>query len=1137
MDSTVRVIFLGDASSAIRSVSTLEGRMGSLGGTAARTGKILAGAIGISLVGGLAKATSLAIGFDRSMRNVNSIAKVNEASFQRLEKRVLALSKATGQGPKVLADGLYDIVSSGFKANDAIKILAVSAKAATAGMTDTATASKAVVAVLNAYHLGADKARGVSDVLFQTVNKGVLTFSELSQQIGDVLPYAAKLNVPLTDIGGALATITLHGVNAAEGATQLKQVMASIIAPSKGLNKQLHDMGYESGQSALKALGFQGVIRKLSDASKGNAATLHDWFPNIRALSGFFGISGKNAKQLADNIRSMSNASKGAGATNKAFAEQGKSIAVQYDKASEALAAAGVKLGTTFFPVLATGITKLADFAGWLDKLAGQHTIQAKLEFAGQGLLGAGKSIKDLLLGGQKQIAVPAVLAFNMRQGGTGTVPTQGLVQEIAKGIQRGIESTDWSRIGQSLSDKIGDATRDQAKGHNWNDVARSLTTGLVGTLSSLNEEFARDVARQIGRLITGAIDGAIHLSLGDIKTGFKTLGMAMIAAFRVYVGGAFGFATGLIEGLTGKRFSGSVRQLVESIPGVIKNAAEGVPAAALAIADAIVRGIKSAPGKLVGLAGDLAGAIQPALGQAAKDAYGWALHIGEQIASGVLHGLAGLPGKIAGAIGIGGSGKGKTLPGGQQNPRFTKSAAGNFIDRPMLSVVGEDAPRWPEWIIPSNPQHRGRALGLLSQAQSALGLPGFAKGGGPSGHHYTGHQTRRRGAVNLKGVLGQAKSSLASLTAVQQSISDASRRYDQTDRAFGATDEQFTIDVPDDPNDPSGSTHPAINQPGINARVAELNELVTQKNGILALLEQERQAIDDAITKVQKAIDDLLDAIKQLEAKAKAEAAAARQERAAAASDRASVNRKGGLAQQLADEQAKKKPSASVIAGLQKQIKAAGHSADAHDAAAGRHDTNQGRLHDQASAKAGQVSDLRGTLADLGTQRHDQPFDVQDQQIDLQYLQAEIARDTATTVSPFTPGATVTDAGGASTSASSLVNDLMAQIQRMTEALGLQGAQQGVLGAFPSFASGAIHIPNDMVAQLHAGESVRTADQTASDSRNGATGPNVVELHLSGALETLHDMIDVRVVSQVPTIVQKIGRSADTLRRSNMLT
>jgi len=101
------------------------------------------------------------------------------------------------------------IVSSGFKANDAIKILRVSAKAATAGLTDTATATKAINAALNAYHLQATDARKVCNVLFETVNKGVLTFEELAQNMGDLVPAAAPLGVTLEEVGAAIATIML----------------------------------------------------------------------------------------------------------------------------------------------------------------------------------------------------------------------------------------------------------------------------------------------------------------------------------------------------------------------------------------------------------------------------------------------------------------------------------------------------------------------------------------------------------------------------------------------------------------------------------------------------------------------------------------------------------------------------------------------------------------------------------------------------------------------------------------------------------------------------------------------------------------------------------------------------------------
>lgn len=55
--------------------------------------------------------------------------------------------------------------------------------------------------------------------------------------------------------------------------------------------------------------------------------------------------------------------------------------------------------------------------------------------------------------------------------------------------------------------------------------------------------------------------------------------------------------------------------------------------------------------------------------------------------------------------------------------------AQGGTITRPMM-VVGEEAPKHPEFIIPTNPAYRGRAVGLFGQLGKQLGIPGFALGG-----------------------------------------------------------------------------------------------------------------------------------------------------------------------------------------------------------------------------------------------------------------------------------------------------------------------------------------------------------------------------------------------------------------------
>ena len=326
----------------------------------------IGGALGLSVaLVGLGKA---AVNFDASMRNVNSIAKLGETQLGALQKQVLALSKETGRGPKDLADGLYDIVSSGFSATDAVTVLAASSKAATAGLTDTATATKATTAALNAYHLGAGEARRVSDVLFQVVNKGVLTFGELAQNMGDLVPAAAPLGVSLEEVGAAMSTITLQGVPASEAATRVKSVMLQLASPTKELSGLLQANGFASGEAAIKARGFAGVLALLDKATRGSVTETSKLTPEIRALLGVVGLTGKNAATYTEHLLAMRKATEGNGATAAAFAEQSKSISVQWAKAKQAFVAAAIPLMSMLFPALTAVFGKLSEFAGYLER-------------------------------------------------------------------------------------------------------------------------------------------------------------------------------------------------------------------------------------------------------------------------------------------------------------------------------------------------------------------------------------------------------------------------------------------------------------------------------------------------------------------------------------------------------------------------------------------------------------------------------------------------------------------------------------------------------------------------------------------------------------------------------------------------
>lgn len=317
----------------------------------ATLGKV-AGVAGITLVAGLVAAVGAASKFEAAMRNVNSLSGLSEQQFKAQGKAVIDLSKTLPQSATTLAEGLYDIASSGFQGADGLTVLKASAQAASAGISDTATAARAITGVLNAYGMGAEQAGAVSDTLFSTVNLGVVSFGELAGSIGDVLGMASAAQVPIDQVGSAIAAMTLAGVGGAEATTSLTRLIEKLITPSDALAALYKKLGYESGSSALQQKGLRGVIEDVRKATGGQIDSLLALFPEIRAARGAFALMSAEGKNYAKTAEGIEDANNRTGATAKVLAEQSKSFAFQMQLTKNQVMAWGIALGQQVTPQL-----------------------------------------------------------------------------------------------------------------------------------------------------------------------------------------------------------------------------------------------------------------------------------------------------------------------------------------------------------------------------------------------------------------------------------------------------------------------------------------------------------------------------------------------------------------------------------------------------------------------------------------------------------------------------------------------------------------------------------------------------------------------------------------------------------------
>lgn len=328
---------VGDAATAAnaKSAAAMSGmqgnlrKLGAMGSGLQRVGRSISRYVTLPVVGAGVIVGKLAVDFDKGMRNVNSIAQLPESSFKRLSQSVLDLAGPTAQAPKTLAAGLYDLVSSGFNSSESLAILGKSARAATAGLTTTEVSTTAVAAVLNAYHLPAKKAGEVSDLLFRTVDRGVITFEQLASTIGDVLPFAASLGVDLGQVGASISTMTKAGINPAETMTRIKNIMVALLKPSESLQDALKQVGAESGEALIKQRGLQGGLEAVIGTTDGTKSAVAELFPNIRGLGGVLALTGANARGAGEDLAGMRDAS---GATARALSQQSQSISYQWQQ-------------------------------------------------------------------------------------------------------------------------------------------------------------------------------------------------------------------------------------------------------------------------------------------------------------------------------------------------------------------------------------------------------------------------------------------------------------------------------------------------------------------------------------------------------------------------------------------------------------------------------------------------------------------------------------------------------------------------------------------------------------------------------------------------------------------------------------
>lgn len=303
--------------------------------------------------GVIVKAVSDAAKFEQEMAFVNTMLSGSSEKF--LPEYAEALKKMSvqyGESTTALSKGLYDILSATIPAEQALGVLEQGLVAAKAGMTDTGTATSALVSMMFAFKDSAKDANYWSDILFATVLRGRTTFGELAGGIGRVATIAAAAGVSGEELAATLAVLTRAGLSTEEAVTSLRGILNTYLNPSKEATRTAAEMGIEFSLSALKAKGLGGALEDVSKLSPDLQAQL---FGNIRALVGVTSAS----KDVAAETLVIQELMKTGTLTSDAYKKATDTFTFTWDRFKQAMKLASETIGKELLPILSTAFQAL----------------------------------------------------------------------------------------------------------------------------------------------------------------------------------------------------------------------------------------------------------------------------------------------------------------------------------------------------------------------------------------------------------------------------------------------------------------------------------------------------------------------------------------------------------------------------------------------------------------------------------------------------------------------------------------------------------------------------------------------------------------------------------------------------------
>lgn len=514
------------------------GKLQNVGDKITGVGNTLTKTVTVPIVGAFTAATKASLSFEDGMAKVYTIADQSVKPMSQMSEEILALSNRTGKGAGELAEAAYQALSASVDTKDAVNFVATATDLAKAGFLETAGAVDVLTTIINAYGYSAADAQKIADQLVQTQNDGKTTVDQLAQSMGQVIPTAAALNIPLEQLDAAYAIMTKQGINTANTTTYLNGLFTELADGGSDVAAVLQEKtGKTFGQLMSSGATLADVLSVLADSVKGDETAMKNLlgvsadaidetdnasekflnlWGNVRAGRGALSITNGGIEEFNQEVGKMQGATGNVASALEVLDTNG----AKARKAMTQLVNAGIQIGDRLAPYVGKAAEKVSELLAKWDALSPEMkdsivkaaaiaaavgpvvTIVGKL-VSGAGLLTVGLGTILPAAGAILPVigaALPVLAGVTAAVAGIIlVVKNWGTITEWFKGV--------WTSVTTAVTTAVDTAKTDLS--NDWNTIKTGFSTMIDGAKAKI------DAAKAWLSAIPDTVHSAVDRVLG----------------------------------------------------------------------------------------------------------------------------------------------------------------------------------------------------------------------------------------------------------------------------------------------------------------------------------------------------------------------------------------------------------------------------------------------------------------------------------------------------------------------------------------------------------------------------------------------------------------------------------------------